>query len=390
MESSSGSASASPASSTPVWPPSMACAVLSSASDPSASATSSASFGSSSPASASSASAATSTSPSTASAASTSPTSASGASASAASPTSPSTASDASVSAVDSSPATAEPTVSGSATSAALAVSARSGWLVAFRIASWRCGGRDLAGRFGFGHFVSSGGRTTHACRILAAFGRQDDVDNCANEHERRRERVDSDASDVCSGVVAQQLDAEPPDAIQGHIGREQSTVTDCEAAVQIDQRGEYQQVPNQLVEERRLHHDRDLPGRDAVERMNVDESGGIPTIENLQAPRHRGLAAVQLLVEVIPEPTDRLAITTPGATASKKAGSGIPRRRQPIQAPTVPSVTAPQIPRPPSQMRSAAPNPAPPSPKYVCQSVLRWYRRPPIKPNGTIHKAMS
>ncbi len=112
----------------------------------------------------------------------------------------------------------------------------------------------------------------------------------------------------MCGGVVAQQLDAEPPDAIQGHIGREQSTVTDCEAAVQIDQRGEYQQVPNQLVEERRLHHDRDLPGRDAVERMNVDESGGIPTIENLQAPRHRGLAAVQLLVEVIPEPTDRLA----------------------------------------------------------------------------------
>ncbi len=44
-------------------------------------------------------------------------------------------------------------------------------------------------------------------------------------------------------------------------------------------------------------------------------------------------------------------ASTIPGASASAKAGSGMPRRRQPIQAPTPPSAMAPQMPRPPFQM---------------------------------------
>ncbi len=53
-----------------------------------------------------------------------------------------------------------------------------------------------------------------------------------------------------------------------------------------------------------------------------------------------------------------------PGANASANAGSGMPCRRHPIQAPTAPSATAPQMPRPPSQIRTAAPNPAPPGPQ--------------------------
>ncbi len=65
-------------------------------------------------------------------------------------------------------------------------------------------------------------------------------------------------------------------------------------------------------------------------------------------------------------------ATTMPGATASAKNGSGTPRRRQPIQAPTPPSAIAPQMPRPPCQIFSASIG-LPPGPKYVCQSVATW-----------------
>ncbi len=40
---------------------------------------------------------------------------------------------------------------------------------------------------------------------------------------------------------------------------------------------------------------------------MHVDESGRVATVEDLQTPGHRGLAAEKLLVEVVPDPADRL-----------------------------------------------------------------------------------
>src|SRR3989337_680315 len=82
-------------------------------------------------------------------------------------------------------------------------------------------------------------------------------------------------------------------------------------------------------------------------------------------------------------------AATMPGAMASAYAGSGTPLTRQPIHAPTAPSAMAPQMPRPPSQIRSASSGFLP-SPKYRCQSVATWYRRPPTRPNGTANTAMS
>lgn len=52
------------------------------------------------------------------------------------------------------------------------------------------------------------------------------------------------------------------------------------------------------------------------------------------------------------------------GAIASAKGPSLIPIWRQPIAAPTPPSATAPQIPRPPSHIRKTAARPRPFSPK--------------------------
>src|ERR1700733_10597366 len=40
---------------------------------------------------------------------------------------------------------------------------------------------------------------------------------------------------------------------------------------------------------------------------MHIHKSGRIATVEDLQTPRHRGLAAEELLVEVVPETADRL-----------------------------------------------------------------------------------
>ncbi len=66
-------------------------------------------------------------------------------------------------------------------------------------------------------------------------------------------------------------------------------------------------EIPDQFVEKRRLHDVRELARRDAVERMWVHVTGRIPTVEDLQTPRHRGFPAVELLVEIVPEPADGL-----------------------------------------------------------------------------------
>ena len=50
-----------------------------------------------------------------------------------------------------------------------------------------------------------------------------------------------------------------------------------------------------------------DLSSRDAVEGVHVHHSGRIPPIEDRHAPRHCGLAAVQLLVEIVAQPADGL-----------------------------------------------------------------------------------
>ena len=57
---------------------------------------------------------------------------------------------------------------------------------------------------------------------------------------------------------------------------------------------------------------------------------------------------------------------------ASANAGSGMPRRRQAIHAPTPPKKIAPQMPRPPSQIAKARSG-SPPSPKYGRGLVITW-----------------
>ena len=94
----------------------------------------------------------------------------------------------------------------------------------------------------------------TQRRRILAALRRQQHVHHGSNEDEPRGEHIDPDSGDVGGGVVAHQLDPEPADTVGGDVEREQPTVTEAVLAVDVEQEHEYQQVPQQFVEERRMH----------------------------------------------------------------------------------------------------------------------------------------
>ena len=81
--------------------------------------------------------------------------------------------------------------------------------------------------------------------------------------------------------------------------------------------------------------------------------SGSIRWIS--QAPRQAGPPAVQLVVEPVAEPADRLGHRQARARGRRRPRvSGMPSCRAAIQAPTAPPATAPQMPRPPSQMSNA------------------------------------
>ena len=161
----------------------------------------------------------------------------------------------------------------------------------------------------------------TERRRILTAPRRHHHVDHRTDEHERRGERVDPDTGDQRGGVAAHQLDAEAADAVGGDVQREQSAVTQLEAAVGPEQQEENQEVPQQFVEERRVHDVVDLPGRDPVEQVRIDHTGAIAALEDLQTPRQIGRPAVQLLVEVVAQPADGLGQDHPGCDGIAERG---------------------------------------------------------------------
>src|SRR5579875_1589265 len=93
-------------------------------------------------------------------------------------------------------------------------------------------------------------------------------------------------------------------------------------------------------------------------------------------------------LLNQLPQRPIACANARPGAAASANATTDTPARRAPIQAPTPPSATAPQMPRPPSQILKAF-HGSRPGTKYNSGSVIRWYSRPPRIPNGIAHQAI-
>src|SRR5581483_6378133 len=129
---------------------------------------------------------------------------------------------------------------------------------------------------------------------ILASPRRQHHVDHRADEDERRCARVDPDPGDVGRRVVAEQLDAEAAHAIAGDIEREQATVADVEPPVDVDQRDEYQDIPKEFVQERRMYNGHLVSGRDAIEAIYVHAPPMVLPQEYLHPPRQSRFAAVE------------------------------------------------------------------------------------------------
>ena len=115
-------------------------------------------------------------------------------------------------------------------------------------------------------------------------------------------EHVEPHAEEVLGRVGAQQLDPQPPDAVADDVEREGPAVAEPEPAVGPDHERGGGEVPQQLVQEGRVEvaeHDR----------LVVDAEGGpaaVPLVD-LQRPRQVGGAAVELVVEPVAEPADRL-----------------------------------------------------------------------------------
>src|SRR5690242_6847754 len=121
-------------------------------------------------------------------------------------------------------------------------------------------------------------------------------------DEERRRDDEDDDrdvgvqaqAEVLVRRVDAQQLFEEPAEAVPGDVEREQPRPPDTEAPVDEQQDDDADDVPDELVQKRR------------VEGRVLDVAAAVRLVD-LQSPRQARRLAEQLLVEPVPPPADPL-----------------------------------------------------------------------------------
>ena len=191
-----------------------------------------------------------------------------------------------------------------------------------------------------------------HVLPARAQPRRHDEVDQPADERDAADPDVDADPADGVGLVDPHGLDQPAPGGVEDDVEGEDPSVPHPEPAVGPDQDPGHGDQPQRLVEER------------GVEGGRVGIAVGAMGRVDLQAPRQVGGTAEELLVEPVPPATHGLGEGEAREPARPRtAAAGSPRRRQPIQAPRAPKTTAPQMPRPPFQIRSASTG-LPPSPK--------------------------
>src|SRR5690606_36077084 len=81
------------------------------------------------------------------------------------------------------------------------------------------------------------------------------EVDHRPREDQHRRPDVDPQTEDVVGLVRAHELDPEPACRVTRDVQGERATVTESELAVGLDDHPGATEVPQQFVEERRVHH---------------------------------------------------------------------------------------------------------------------------------------
>ena len=107
-----------------------------------------------------------------------------------------------------------------------------------------RCGNQLLAEFVDRGFVLFVIALTDQRRRVFPTLGRQHDVDDRSDEHERRGEGVDADTGEFGRRVATHQLDQETARTVAGDIQREQAAMTELELPVRPDQQRENEQVP--------------------------------------------------------------------------------------------------------------------------------------------------
>src|SRR6266566_8250809 len=110
--------------------------------------------------------------------------------------------------------------------------------------------------------------------------------------------------------VDAQELLADPREGVADDVEREQTRRADAAAPSEPRERGGEQQVPDQLVEERR------------VEGRVLRVAGRAVCWADLESPRQGRGAAEQLLVEIVADAADRLCHKQSGSSRIEKGGN--------------------------------------------------------------------
>src|SRR3954453_21175181 len=133
-------------------------------------------------------------------------------------------------------------------------------------------------------------------------------ADELPPDEERRREHeahdrnvcVQAEAEVLVRRIDAQQLLEEAPEAVPGHVEREQRRPPDAKAAVDEQQHEYADDVPDELVEKGR------------VERRVLDVAAAVRLVD-LQSPRPTRRLAEELLVEPVAPAADALREQQPG-----------------------------------------------------------------------------
>jgi hypothetical protein len=138
------------------------------------------------------------------------------------------------------------------------------------------------------------------------------------DRQEARDVEVEAQTENAVRRVDAEELLEDPEARVAGDVEREQAWCADSPASPERDQHAGERHVEDQFVEERRLE-------------------GGIALIAhrpvgwvNLKPPREAGRSAKQLLVEVVPDPSDCLGDEQAGSDGIHESGDVGARAAQP------------------------------------------------------------
>src|SRR5215475_7276521 len=161
----------------------------------------------------------------------------------------------------------------------------------------------------------------TRSCvrRFVVHVAVPQEPDQRADEHDDRRPVVQAQSQETVGIVAAHRLNPEPSDCVAHGVQGERIAPAEPPLACCPDEEQREGQVPQRLVQERRVVVAANHPA-DVAEPARLRPSGRHVAVVDRQPPRHVGRPAVQLVVEPVAPPPDRLRR---GNTRRRGVGEG-------------------------------------------------------------------